>query len=78
MSKQPSFIVGNDPENDPDEAQQVLDGLAALAQTTSSPIIRLCLEEASWDIAYLAGAADDPREVKLSASDSSKTERPAA
>jgi hypothetical protein len=74
----PSFIVGNDLGNEQDEVQQVLDGLAALAQTTSSPIIRLCLEEASRDIAHLVGAVDDREEVKPRANDSSETERPVA
>jgi hypothetical protein len=78
MSNPKPIIVGNDLGNEQGEVQQVLNGLAALAQATSSPVIRLCLEEASQDIAYLAGALDDPGEVKHSVNDSSEPERPAA
>jgi hypothetical protein len=78
MSNPKPIIVGNDLGNEQGEVQQVLHGLAALARATSSPVIRLCLQEASRDIAYLAGAVDDPGEGKPSPSDSSEPERPAA
>ena len=42
----------------PDEAGEVLAALRALLATTTSPVVRACLEDAHDDIAHLAGQAD--------------------
>jgi len=38
-----------------DETDEVLVGLRALLEKATSPIVRVCLEEAHDDIAYLTG-----------------------
>jgi len=38
-----------------DETDQILAGLRALIEKAASPIVRVCLEEAHDDIAYLTG-----------------------
>jgi len=39
----------------PDDTDEVLTSLRALLEKASSPIVRVCLEEAHDDIAYLTG-----------------------
>lgn len=42
----------------PDEAARVLQSLQELIQAVSSPILKVCLQEAHADIAHLVGAED--------------------
>ncbi len=59
MSNDPVLTIDTDDLSEPDEVAQVLSALDALARTTISPVIRVCLEEARADIAHLASAGDE-------------------
>ncbi len=50
---QPDLVLLRFPEKETDEVTEILTGLQQMANQTTSPILRVCLEDAIEEIAHL-------------------------